>query len=106
MIGRDKDNINKTQIWTRINKQYQHKTLKVSRTLVPSSILTALCILVVFLDTQIYSLYRSHLNRGLIDYAVNEAFGEIMRVGMSAVTPSVVAVSLLSLIIYFLFNFI
>ncbi len=59
----------------------------------------------MYTDTKIYALYRSHLSKGLIDYATNEALGEIKRVGSSALLPGLLGILLLVTLFYFFYKF-
>lgn len=79
---------------------------KVFKTLIAPSLIISFSILILFLDIKVYSLYRSHLSVGLLEYVVKEAFSELKRISYADIVPLVLGFILLIAITYFALNFI
>lgn len=59
-------------------------SLKLTKSILPSVAIITFSLFVLYLDIRVYSLYRSHLNVGILEYIFTEAFAELARVGASA----------------------
>ncbi len=78
---------------------------KIFNTLLAPSLLIVFSIMVLFLDIKVYALYRYHLSRGLLEYILLEASGELKRVIYTQIVPIIFVFSFFVLITYFLLKF-
>ncbi len=78
---------------------------RVFKTFFAPSLIIVFSIIALFLDIKVYSLYRSHMSVGFLEYVVKEAFGELKRISYIDVALITVSFILLTLITYFLLKF-
>lgn len=56
--------------------------LKVTKSVVPAALINSMMLVFLFLNFQVYALYRSHLNSAFLEYFFKEAFSVIHMIGL------------------------